>query len=308
MNQESIHNKKASMKRRKTISKTTAYVILTILSIIWIVPLIWLIIQSFAAPERYDNGVPISTYDSERLFPQSFSLIWYEKLFTETSYLKWFGNTFLIAMVCLVLSTFFTIAMAYVMSRFRFKSRKKLQSVAMILGMFPGFMSMAAIYQIFNSVGLAGANATNAGRVFSLILVYSGSAGLNYYVSKGFFDTVSKSLDEAARIDGATNAQIFAKIILPLSKPIIVYTALMSFLAPWGDFIFSSYLLGTNKEAWTVSVGLYDMLTGAKGNNIIYQYNMFMAGAVLIALPATILFLCLQRYFVEGITGGAVKG
>lgn len=306
MNQESIQNKKTSMKRRKTISKTTAYIILSVLSVIWILPLIWLIIQSFAAPLGYnENGEPISTYISERLFPEKFSFVWYKQLFTKTQYLKWFGNTFLIAVVCLFLSTFFTIAMAYVMSRFRFKSRKKLQSIAMILGMFPGFMSMAAIYQIFNSVGLAGANATNAGRIFSLILVYSGSAGLNYYVSKGFFDTVSKSLDEAARIDGATNSQIFAKIILPLSKPIIVYTALMSFLAPWGDFIFSNYLLGTNKGAYTVAVGLYSMLDK---NNITTQYNMFMAGAVLIAVPATILFLCLQRYFVEGITGGAVKG
>ncbi len=304
MNQESIQHKKASMKRRKTISKTTAYIILSILSIIWILPLIWLIIQSFGC-EYAEDGTLKTTHGINTIFPKHYTFQWYIKLFTETSYGKWYGNTLLIACVCLFLSTFFTIAMAYVMSRFRFKSRKKLQNIAMILGMFPGFMSMAAIYQIFNSVGLAGANATNAGRVFSLILVYSGSAGLNYYVSKGFFDTVSKSLDEAARIDGATNAQIFTKIILPLSKPIIVYTALMSFLGPWGDFIFSSYLLGTNKESWTVAVGLYNMLNN---NNISAQYNLFMAGAVLIAVPITILFLCLQRYFVEGITGGAVKG
>lgn len=303
MNQENVQNKKASMKRKKTISKTSAYVILSILSIVWILPLIWLIIQSLGY--ELQDGVIKSTHGSASLIPSNFSFVWYKKLFTETMYLRWYGNTFLIAFVCLFLSTFFTIAMAYVMSRFRFKSRKKLQSVAMILGMFPGFMSMAAIYQIFNSVGLAGEHSTAAGRIFSLILVYSGSAGLNYYVSKGFFDTVSKSLDEAARIDGATNAQIFAKIILPLSKPIIVYTALMSFLGPWGDFIFSSYLLGQTESSYTVAVGLYKMLENAQ---IAEQYNMFMAGAVLIALPITILFLCLQRYFVEGITGGAVKG
>ncbi len=289
--------KNSSMKTRKTISRTTAYTVLTILSIIWIIPLIWLIIQSFAGPE--------GTYKSENLFPTSYSFYWYKALFSQSNYGHWYLNTLLIAFVCLFLSTFFTIAMAYVMSRFRFKSRKMISSLAMILGMFPGFMSMAAIYHIFSSVDLAGGNATTAGLIFALILVYSGSAGLNYYVSKGFFDTVSKSLDEAARIDGATSAQIFAKIILPLSKPIIVYTALMSFLGPWGDFIFSSYLLGTKEEAWTVAVGLYNMLSDA---NISTQYNMFMAGAVLIAVPITILFLCLQKYFVEGITGGAVKG
>ncbi len=296
MNTE-VKNKKASMKRRKTISKATAYTILSILSVLWILPLLWMVIQSFAGPEgSYQNG---------KIFPDSFSFHWYIQLFTTSNYWRWYLNTLLIAVVCLFLSTFFTIAMAYVMSRFRFKSRKKLQSIAMILGMFPGFMSMAAIYHIFSSVNLAGGQATTAGLIFALILVYSGSAGLNYYVSKGFFDTVSKSLDEAARIDGATNAQIFVKIILPLSKPIIVYTALMSFLGPWGDFIFSNYLLGTNEKAWTVAVGLYNMLSNA---NIAAQYNMFMAGAVLIAVPITILFLCLQRYFVEGITGGAVKG
>ena len=293
----SLDSKKtSSMKRKKVISKTSAYIILSILSAIWILPLIWMIIQSFAGPE--------GSYGKASLFPSSFSFHWYAELFTNTTYpyWRWFLNTLLIAAVCLFLSTFFTIAMAYVMSRFRFKSRKKLQSIGMILGMFPGFMSMAAIYYIFKSVGLAG-DVPVANKIIALIMVYSGSAGLGYYVSKGFFDTISKALDEAARIDGATNAQIFFRIILPLSKPIIVYTALMSFLSPWGDFIFSSYLLGTDTQSWTVAVGLYTMI-----QDPVNYYNTFMAGAVFIAVPITILFLCLQRYFVEGITGGAVKG
>ena len=289
--------KTSSIKRKKIIGNTTTYTVLTILSIIWVIPLVWMIIQSFAGPE--------GSYQSGSLFPSSFSFYWYGKLFTDTNYpyWRWFLNTLLIAAVCLVLSTFFTIAMAYVMSRYRFKSRKKLQSIGMILGMFPGFMSMAAIYYIFKSVGMAG-NVEIWKKIIALIMVYSGSAGLGYYVSKGFFDTVSRSLDEAARIDGATNAQVFFRVILPLSKPIIVYTALMSFLGPWGDFIFSSYLLGTQTEGWTVAVGLYYMITKDPVN----YYNMFMAGAVTVAVPITILFLCLQRYFVEGITGGAVKG
>ncbi len=287
--------KTSSIKRKKAISKTTAYTALTVLSIIWIIPLIWMIIQSFAGPEGSKG----------KLFPTSFSFHWYAELFTNETYpfWRWFLNTLVIALICLVLSTFFTIAMAYVMSRYRFKGRKKLQSLGMILGMFPGFMSMAAIYYIFKSLGMAGDVAWWK-MLIALILVYSGSAGLNYYVSKGFFDTVSKSLDEAARIDGATNSQVFFKVILPLSKPIIVYTALMSFLGPWGDFIFSSYLLGNETAAWTVAVGLYRMIT--KDPEL--YYNTFMAGAVIVAVPITALFLGLQRFFVEGITGGAVKG
>ena len=302
MNTLEINKKATGMKRKKAISKSTAYAILGVLSVLWILPLIWMIIQSLSIDTANES---LSTYQNGKFFGDQLSFHWYKELFTNTNFPKWFLNTFIIAVVCLFLSTFFTIAMAYVMSRFRFKSRKRLQSIGMILGMFPGFMSMAAIYNIFNSVGLAGANATTPKLMIALIMVYSGSAGLGYYVSKGFFDTVSRSLDEAARIDGATNAQIFIKIILPLSKPIIVYTALMSLLGPWGDFIFSSYLLGTKEEAWTVAVGLYNLISAAK---ITQCYNMFMAGAVIVAVPITVLFLCLQRYFVEGITGGAVKG
>lgn len=290
------------MKRKKVISKTSAYTILTILSICWILPLIWLIFQSFGTDPNMDYG---STFGSPDILPSHYTIDWYVKLFTETEFGTWYLNTLIIALVCMVLSTFFTLSMAYVMSRFRFKSRKLIQNVGLILGMFPGFMSMVAIYYIFKGVGLAG-DVASWKQILALILVYSGGAGLNYYVSKGFFDTVSKSLDEAARIDGATNSQVFTRIILPLSKPIIVYTALMSFTAPWGDFIFASYILKENSSAYTVAVGLYRWIAMAE---IPAQwYNLFAAGAVCVAVPITILFLCLQKYFVEGITGGAVKG
>ena len=290
------------MKRRKTISKSTAYTVLTILSICWILPLIWLILQSFGTEPSASYG---STYGSPDILPSHYTVEWYIKLFTETEFPRWYINTLMIALCCMVLSTFFTLSMAYVMSRFRFKSRKAIQNIGLILGMFPGFMSMVAIYYIFKGVGLAG-DVENWKQTLALILVYSGSAALGYYVSKGFFDTVSKSLDEAARIDGATNSQVFSKIILPLSKPIIVYTALMSFTAPWGDFIFASFILKENTQAYTVAVGLYKWIAASE---IPQQwYNLFAAGAVCVAVPITILFLCLQRYFVEGITGGAVKG
>ena len=298
MSQMITGKKTASMKRKRLIGNTTTYVVLTILSIVWILPLIWMVIQSFAGPE--------GTRGSASLIPSSFSLHWFKMLFTDKQYpyMRWFLNTLVIAAVCFLVSTFFTISMAYVMSRYRFKARKTLQSVGLILGMFPGFMSMTAIYFILKAIGMAG-DVDSWKKLVALILVYSGSAALGYYVSKGFFDTISKSLDEAARIDGATNSQVFFKIVLPLAKPIIVYTALMSFLGPWGDFIFASFLLGEDPTSWTVAVGLYKIITT---NAIETRYNMFMAGAVCVAVPITIMFICLQRYFVEGITGGAVKG
>ena len=306
MSQMVTTKKNAGMKRKQIAGKTVTYIVLTVLSVIWIVPLCWMVLQAFAAPTAGADGAMYGTYGSSSLIPSGFSLYWFQKLFTtpELPYWRWFLNTLVMAVVCLFLSTFFTISMAYVMSRYRFKSRKTLQSVGLILGMFPGFMSMAAIYYIFKSVGMAG-DVEVWKKHIALIMVYSGSASLGYYVSKGFFDTISKALDEAARIDGATNSQVFFKIVLPLAKPIVVYTALMSFLGPWGDFIFASYLLDAQAEGWTVAVGLFNMIT--KGN-LREVYNMFMAGAVLVAVPITTLFLCLQRYFVEGITGGAVKG
>ena len=306
MSQMFTAKKNVGMKRKQIAGKTITYIVLAVLSVIWIIPLVWMVIQSFAAPTVGDDGAMLSSFGSSSLIPTSFDIYWYKQLFTSTQYpyLNWFFNTLIMAVVCLFLSTFFTISMAYVMSRFRFKSRKTLQSVGLILGMFPGFMSMAAIYQIFRSVGMAG-EVEIWKKHIALIMVYSGSASLGYYVSKGFFDTISKSLDEAARIDGATNSQVFFKIVLPLAKPIIVYTALMSFLGPWGDFIFASYLLGAQAEGWTVAVGLYNMVTTG---DLMKIYNMFLAGAVLVAVPITALFIGLQRYFVEGITGGAVKG
>jgi len=171
----------------------------------------------------------------------------------------------------------------------------------LILGMFPGMLTMIILYQVLKDLGLALENA-----VPGLMLVYVASSGMGYYVSKGFFDTIPKSLDEAARVDGATRAQVFWKIILPLAKPIVIYTVLTAFMAPWGDFVFAKYLAGVNPNAYNVAVGLQDWLsTPAK---ISENYTSFCAGGVVVAIPVTILFICLQRYYVEGVTGGAVKG
>ena len=171
----------------------------------------------------------------------------------------------------------------------------------LILGMFPGMLTMIILYQVLKDIGLAGANAMPG-----LILVYVASSGMGYYVSKGFFDTIPKSLDEAARIDGATRAQVLYKIILPLAKPIVIYTVLTAFIGPWGDFVFAKYVTGITPEAWNVAVGLQQWLSTS--TNISENYTMFCAGGVIVAIPVVILFMCLQKYYVEGVTGGAVKG
>jgi len=182
---------------------------------------------------------------------------------------------------------------------------KKLISIllvaVLILGMFPGFLSLILLYKVMSWVGLTGANS-----VPGLILIYVASSGMGYYVSKGFFDTIPRSLDEAARIDGATRLQVFTKVIMPLSKPIIIYTVLTAFMAPWGDFMLARYLAHATSAGMNVAVGLQNMISTP--SSLTANYTMFCAGGVLVAVPITILFMCLQKYYVEGVTGGAVKG
>jgi len=289
---KSNKNIKTGYGMRTKIANAIIYVILTVLALIWIFPLVWLILQSF----RAEKGA-YTTY----ILPKNYTLNNYIKLFTETdlfNYPRWFMNTLVVAIFTCILSTLMILGTSYTFSRLRFKSRKPMMNIALILGMFPGFMSMTAVYHILKSLQLDQT-------LIALVIVYSGGSALGFMISKGFFDTIPKALDEAATIDGATKSQIFWKITLPLSKPIITYTVLTSFLAPWVDFIFVSVIMKDNYQNYTIALGLYQMLTR---ENVNAYFTQFCAGAVLVAIPITILFIYMQKYYVEGITGGSVKG
>lgn len=293
VNIKSKKSKKIKSNRlRNKLSNGAIYTILTIMSIVWILPLIWLLLNSF----REEPGA-FTTY----ILPKSYTFNNYIKLFTETqlfNYPRWFMNTLIVAICSCLISTIFILAISYTLSRLRFKMRKPMMNIALVLGMFPGFMSMIAVYHILKAVGLEQS-------LLALILVYSGGAGLQYYIAKGFFDTIPRSLDEAAIIDGASKNTIFWRIILPLSKPIITYTVLMAFIAPWVDFIFVSVIMKDNYNNYTIALGLYQMLSR---ENIYKYFTQFCAGAVIIAIPITLLFIKMQKNYVEGVTGGAVKG
>ena len=170
----------------------------------------------------------------------------------------------------------------------------------LILGLFPGILAMIILYRLLKDMGLTQENA-----VPGLILVYCASSGMGYYIAKGFFDTISTSLDESARIDGANRMQVFFKIIMPLAKPIVIYTVLTAFMAPWGDFMFAKFVAFGTSKGMNVAVGLWSWLTKDQINS---RYTMFCAGGVIVAIPVTLLFMFLQKYYVEGVTGGAVKG
>lgn len=280
------------MKSRTRISKVLSYFILVILSLIWLFPIFWVVVTSFRGGH--------AGYTSSTFWPESFTLDNYVKLFTETKqfyYLRWFMNTLFVAICSCILSSFYVLSISYVISRLRFKMRKPYMNIALILGMFPGFMSMIAVYYI-----LKGLNMTQS--LLALILVYSGGAGLGFYIAKGFFDTIPKAIDEAAWIDGATKWQVFRKITMPLSRPIIIYTILTSFMAPWGDYIFVSVIMGDNYNNYTIALGLYKML---EREFIETWYTRFSAGAVIVSIPIALLFIFMQKYYVEGVSG-AVKG
>lgn len=282
------------MKRKKKVRNIFAHLFLTVLAIVWVSPLFWIVITSF----RAQKGAYTSSF-----FPEKYTFDNYIKLFTDTNILNFprmFTNTLIIAIFSCIISTFFVLSVAYCMSRLKFKLRKPMMNIAMILGLFPAFMAMVAVYYILKAIGLS----EGAMIRVALVLVYSGSAGIQFYIAKGFFDTIPKSIDEAARIDGASRWQVFTKITIPLSKPIIVYTVLTSFIAPWVDFIFARVICRANADYYTVAIGLWQMLEKEYVDN---WYTCFAAGAVCISLPIAILFIVMQKCYNESMSG-AVKG
>ena len=271
-------------------ANTAIYVVLIAISVIWLIPFICILLQSFRVESTNEVGYVV---------PHVWGFDNYVNL-AKTDFWRWYRNTFVIAICVAVFQTVIVLCMSYTLSRFRFKMRKPIMKLMLVLSLFPGMLTMIILYRVLADIGLTQANA-----VPGLILVYIASSGMGYYVSKGFFDTISKSLDEAARVDGATRLKVLVKIILPLSKPIVIYTILTAFMAPWGDFVFARYIsMGTSK-GMNVAVGMYNWLNK---DQIGSRYTMFCAGGVVVAIPVTILFMCLQRYYVEGVTGGAVKG
>lgn len=283
-----------SAKTKRFVNNTIVHVSLAILAFIWVFPIIWVVLTSF----RAEKGSYVSTF-----LPQSYTLDNYIKLFTDTSILnfpKMFMNTLIIAIFSCLIATFYTLAVSYCLSRLKFKLRKPYMNMAMILGLFPGFMSMVAVYFILKAAGLTEGNLIRV----VLILCYSGGAGLGFQIAKGFFDTIPYAVDEAAILDGCTKWQVFTKVTLPLSKPIIVYTVLTAFMAPWLDFIFAKVICRANSDQYTIAIGLWKML---EKEYIDSWYTSFAAGAVLISIPIAILFLCMQKYYVDGVSG-AVKG
>ncbi len=279
---------------KKMINIIWRHLLLIFLVIIWLFPIVWLVVTSFSSYKG------VNTFN---FFPEEWSIDNYVQLFTRpdtaANFPAWFKNSMIVGVCCCIISTTFVVMVAYAMSCMRFKSRKGIMSFAIIAGMFPGVLSMIAVYFVMKQFGLIDS-------LFGLVIVYSASSGLGYLICKGFFDTIPASLREAAKIEGASQLTTFVKVVLPLSRPILVYTVINSFLSPWMDFVMARLMI-RSKDAndWTVAIGLYNLLD----RNLINDYfSVFCAGGVIVAIPISILFVIMQKFYVEGVTGGAVKG
>ena len=281
--------------KTKTIRIVIRHIVLAFLAAFWLIPILWLVVTSFGI----DKGPNISTF-----FPKAYTMAHYQAILSPgadsvNQFPQWFMNTFVIAIFTCIISTLFVLMVAYAMSCMRFKARKPLMNIAIILNLFPGFLSMVAVYFIMKEIGLTNSK-------IGMVIVYSAGSGIGYLIAKGFFDTISKSLRESAYLEGANEFTVFWKIIIPLSKPIVVYTVINSFLAPWMDFVMASLMLNSGVSAEkTVALGLFSMVDKVNRNNYFAQ---FCAGGVIVSIPISILFVIMQKFYVEGITGGSVKG
>ncbi|WP_332632353.1 sugar ABC transporter permease [Halalkalibacter flavus] len=277
-----------SKKLKNFIRMFVIYGVLVVTSIMILYPVYFVIIGSLN---------PGNTLYATSLLPDNLSLRHYIYLFTETDYLRWYMNTLKISFWNMLISTFLVLTAAYAFSRFRFPGRRAGLMAILVLQMFPSFMAMIAIYILLLQMNLLDNH-------WGLILVYAGgSIPFGAWLVKGYFDGMSKSLEEAAKIDGAGHLTIFFRIMMPLSLPIMVFIAVMNFIGPWMDFILARLVLRSDANK-TLAVGLFEMVTGL-GNT---EFTTFAAGAVLVAVPITILFMVLQKPLTEGLRAGANKG
>ena len=284
-----------SKKKTELVSTVVINVLIAIFALIWIIPIVWLLVTAFS---KYTGIDTMHFFPAQGWTLNNFKVVLFEPD-SVCQYVAWFKNTFVIAVFSCLISTTFVLMVSYAFSCMRFKGRQTMMKFSIILNMFPGVLSMIAVYFVMKQLGLTNSHV-------GMVIVYSAGSGLGYLICKGFMDTIPTTIREAARLDGASEAQIFFKIILPLSKPIIVYTVISAFLAPWADFVFAKLMLNSGISSdWTVAIGLYNML----GKDLKSHYfSIFCAGGLLISIPISVLFLLMQKYYVEGVTGGASKG
>lgn len=272
---------------RGKIVRFLIYILLACATVTSIYPILWIVMSSFN---------PGSALYSTTLLPERFTLDHYSELFIKKDFGLWYLNTLKIAFFTMLLALVLVIITAYALSQFRFKGRRISLMAMLILQAFPSFMTMIAVYLLLLQLGILDTH-------LGLILVYAGGAiPGGAWLVKGYFDGIPRSIPEAAKIDGASNTTIFIKVMMPMSTPILTFVALSNFIAPWMDFILARLVLRSAAKK-TLAIGLYEMVSSRMNT----EFTMFAAGAVMVAVPITILFIILQRFMIQGLAEGASK-
>ena len=286
----------SSIKRAKVVGLVLRWALAVILITFSIFPVLWIISASIN---------PVNDLASQKLVPNNWSFDNFHQLVTNPifPFFSWFKNSLIISTISTLLTLSLTTLAAFAFSRFRFKGRQGLLKAILLIQSFPNLLAIVALFSISKQIGdvipWLGLN-THAG----LILVYSGGAmGMNIWLMKGYMDTIPRDIDESAHVDGATDWQVFTRLILPLLRPILVVISILSFIGTYGEFIIARTLL-TQREMQTVMVGLQIFTSGQYTKN----WGVFAAGALIAALPIMIIYLLLQDQIVGGLTQGSVKG
>jgi arabinogalactan oligomer/maltooligosaccharide transport system permease protein len=275
-------------KNKNRINLMIIYFFLMIISLVVLYPLVYVISAAFSPGNSIAslNIIP---------FKDGFTMEHFTYLFNNTNYVKWFQNTLIIAVSTSLGTIVISSLGAYVFSRFHFAVKKQLMLTMLILQIFPSFVGMIAIYVILLRIG-------GLDTLWGLVLVYlAGNIPYNTWMVKSYLDTIPKSLDESARIDGANHLRIFTTIIMPIAKPIIIFLGISSFTAPWMDFIFPKMVL-RSADKQTLALGLFGFVTDKKN-----EFTNFAAGAVIVAIPFIIFFVFSQKAMVTSLGGAAVK-
>ena len=286
----------SSVKRARTIGLIWRWALAVVLVVFSIFPVLWIVSASIN---------PVNDLANQKLIPDNWGFQNFEQLVTNPifPFFTWFKNSIIISTVSTLLTVSLTTLAAFAFSRFRFKGRQGMLKAILLIQSFPNLLAIVALFTIAKQIGdvipWMGLN-THLG----LILVYSGGAmGMNIWLMKGYMDTIPRDIDESAHVDGATDWQVFYKLILPLLRPILVVISILSFIGTYGEFIIARTLL-TQREMQTVMVGLQIFTSGQYTKN----WGIFAAGALIAALPIMIIYLILQDQIVGGLTQGSVKG
>lgn len=284
-------------------AKTRKKILIAIIAVVAVVytifPLYWMVIASFN---------PSQTLSTRDLIPRQISLQNYRDLFSDpnTPFLTWMANSLIVSLTTAAISVTLTCMAAYPLSRLRFRGRGRLIKGVVLIQIFPNLLAIIAVYLIIIQIGhvlpFMGVNSRA-----SLILVYLGGVlGGNVWLLKGYLDSIPYELDESAMIDGATNFQIFIRILLPLMRPMIAVVAILVFISVYSEIIVARVLTQEN-ESLTLAVGLWTLADSYSIGYGQYRWGMFAAGSLLAALPVVTLFFILQDWIIEGLTRGAIK-